>query len=391
MPDPYAWLWRLADRIGRMLGKARAATFAVFFVTGAVFAAWATRIPGTQERLGLSPGSLGLAILGLEGGAIVGLPLGAALVSRLGSPLSLRLGFAVFPAALVLVGLAPGLVALMAAVAVFAAANSVVDVAMNAQGVELERRSGRPVLSGLHAGHPLGLVAGGLAGVGAAAAGVPVLAHFCVAAVVGVALGIGATRRLVREEGQHGAPVFARPSGRLLLLGAVAFCASLVSGAADNWSAVHLRSERGAGPALAAAAFTAYALALAIGRLRGDWLVARLGRRRVVRVGGLVAAAGSTVAIAAPPVGVAFAGWMLLGLGLAAITPAVIGAAPDARDGVSVPSAIAGITTISYLGSFTGPPAIGALAELWGLSAALGLLVVGSLAMVALAPYGLRR
>ena len=83
-----------------MLVGARSAKFVVFFVTGAVFAAWATRIPGTQERLGLSPGSLGLAILGLEGGAIVGLPLGAMLVSRLGSPASLRLGFAVFPAAL---------------------------------------------------------------------------------------------------------------------------------------------------------------------------------------------------------------------------------------------------------------------------------------------------
>jgi hypothetical protein len=67
----------------------------------------------------------------------------------------------------------------------------------------------------------------------------------------------------------------------------------------------------------------------------------------------------------------------------------VLGAAPrhtSASPGV----AIAAVTTIGYLGSFTGPPAIGALAEVLGLSAALGLLVVVSLLMVPLARPALR-
>lgn len=38
--------------------------------------------------------------------------------------------------------------------------------------------------------------------------------------------------------------------------------------------------------------------------------------------------------------------------------------------------AIAAVTTIGYLGSFTGPPLIGALAELSSLTLALALLVV---------------
>jgi hypothetical protein len=62
----------------------------VFFVTGFVVAAWATRIPAVQERLGLSPASFALAVLGLEGGALAGLPAGGALVARLGSRPCLR-------------------------------------------------------------------------------------------------------------------------------------------------------------------------------------------------------------------------------------------------------------------------------------------------------------
>jgi MFS family permease len=366
----------------------RAATTLVFFMAGFLFAAWATRLPAIKANLDLSAGELGLAILGLEAGAIAGLPAGAALAARTGSRTALRIGFAVYPPALLAVALAPSLPALGAAVAAMAAANSVVDVGMNAQGVELERRHRRPLLSGLHAGHPFGLVAGGLLGSAAAAAGMPVGAHLAGVAVVGLAAGTGATFALVREPAApRGKRRFIRPSGPLLGLGLIAFCAFLLDGAANNWSAVHLSTVHGAGEALAAAAFTLFALALAVGRLFGDRLVERHGRVRVVRGCGVVAAAGSALAIAAPSAAASLLGWALFGLGLAALAPTVLGGAPAAGGG-SPAAAIAAVTTVGYLGSFTGPPLVGALAEGTGLTAALGLLVAvsGGLAFFARVP-----
>src|SRR3954464_1045173 len=149
---------------GSATGRARVATTAVFFLTGAVFAAWSTRLPAIQERLDLSPGALGAAVLGLEAGAVAGLPAGGALVARAGSRTALRLGFVGYPLRPPGGGPAGAQPALAAALAAMAFANSIVDVAMNAQGVELERRCERPLLSGLHAGHSFGLAAGGLAG-----------------------------------------------------------------------------------------------------------------------------------------------------------------------------------------------------------------------------------
>jgi MFS family permease len=369
--------------------RARAATTAIFFMTGWVYAAWATRIPAIKDELGLSDGELGLAILGLEAGAIVGLPTGGALVARIGSRRALHIGFAIYPTALFGVALAAGIAALAASLAVMAAATSVVDVAMNAQGVELERRYERPILSGLHAGHPFGLVAGGLAGTAAAAVGLSVDAHFAAAGGVGLITALAATAFLVREPARDGEPAFIRPSARLLLLGLIAFCAFLLDGAAYNWSAVHLRNERDASAGLAATAFTLFSLTLAVGRLFGDRLVARFGCIRVVQGCGAVAAAGSALAIAAPTPAATLAGWALFGLGLAALAPTVLGAAPRVS-GASPGVAIAAVTTIGYLGSFTGPPAIGALAEISDLSAALGLLVAVSALMIVLALPGLR-
>jgi MFS family permease len=364
--------------------RARAAITAVFFVTGFVVAAWSTRIPAVQQHLGLSPGGLAVAVLGLEGGALVGLPAGAALVARLGSRTSLRLAFAVYPTVLPAVALAPGLGWLAAALAVMAAANSVIDVAMNAQGVELERRYRRPILSGLHAAHPFGMLAGGLGGTAAAASDLAVVPHFCLAGGAGLIAGLAATRWLVAEPGRPRRRLLARPGGRLLLCGVIAFCAFLLDGTANNWSAAQLHGERGAGPALAAAGFSAFTAALALVRLAGDRLVARLGRLRVVRASGLVAAAGGATVVAGHSVALGLAGWATLGAGLATMAPAILGATP-AVSRAPLPVAIAAVTTLGYLGSFTGPPLVGALAEVTGLSAALGLLVAAAVVPVLLA------
>jgi MFS family permease len=172
------------------------------------------------------------------------------------------------------------------------------------------------------------------------------------------------------------------------LLGAIAFCAFLLDGGAFAWIAVQLRAS-GAEPALAAAGFTAFALALAAGRLAADRLVDRHGRARVVRGGGALAAAGVATALVAPAPPLALAGWAALGAGLAPIAPAVMAAAPDASR-LPAPKAIAVVTTIGYLGSFTGPPLIGALAAPLGLGTALGLLAVAAVSAALLARPALR-
>jgi MFS family permease len=345
------------------------ATFVVFFATGGIFASWGARIPAVQEELGLSAGELAIAILGIEGGAVLGLPAGGALTARLGSRTTLRIGFTLYGAAMVAVGAAPGLATLTGALALTAAATSLNDVAMNVQGVELERRAERAVMSRLHAGHSFGVLAGALIGTAAAAAGVGVGPHFTAIAVTGLLAGLIATTRLVDEPRDHEGPLLARPRGRLAGLAAIAFCAFLLDGVAIQWSAVHLRTE-GAGQGLAAAGFAAFALAVACGRLLGDRVIDRFGRSRAVRAAGLLAASGVAVAIAAPGPGVALAGWALLGAGTSGVAPAVLGAAPGMSP-LPAPVAIAAVTTVGYLGSFTGPPAIGALAELSSLPAAL--------------------
>jgi MFS family permease len=372
------------------LRAARAATALTFLLTGAVFATWAARLPALTERLALSPGGASVVLAGVEAGALGGLAVSGRLVNALGSARSLRLGFAAYPSALVAVALAPSLAWLVAAMAVLGVANSAIDVAMNVQGVELERRYARPLLSGLHSAHSFGVVAGGLAGTLCAARGVPLSAHFAaLAAIAFVAsqLSMGALlserpeddRDVARDRGPRPTAEHdeQRAGRRLVAIGLLASGAFFVEGAASDWSAIELRAVHGAGPGLASAAFTTFSLALAVGRLGADRLVARHGRARFTRAAASVAAAGAGTVVVSGSAGVALIGWAVVGAGVAGIAPTLLAAAPGAS---AAPSsvAIATVSAIGYGGSFAGPPLIGALASLTSLPPALGLLVLGA-------------
>ena len=117
------------------------------------------------------------------------------------------------------------------------------------------------------------------------------------------------------------------------------------------------------------------AVAVAVTRLRGDWLTERLGRRRMLRLCSLAAGFGAVAVVAWPHPATAFGGFALLGLGIACVTPtafAVAGNQPGLTAGEGVSVAVVG----QWPGFLLAPPVIGALAGQWSLRAALATLLV---------------
>jgi len=193
---------------------ARAAVTYTFAANGALFGAWAPRIPEVKADLGLSSGALGLALLGLAVGSLVSLPLGGAAASHFGSATATRVAFlAFFPLALLPLVSPNGLV-LFVALAVWGLAIGGLDVTMNTQGVSVERRYGRSVLSSFHAAFSLGALLGAGVGSAATALDLPFLAQQAVFGAVLVAGWLPLRRRFVPDSGagdEEKAPLFARP------------------------------------------------------------------------------------------------------------------------------------------------------------------------------------
>jgi MFS family permease len=368
--------------------RARTAVAAVFLLNGILFGSWAARIPAIRDRLALSDGELGVALAFLPIGAIVAMPLAGALAARAGSRRATRAAFALTCVTTGVVALAPSLPALALLALVFGIGMGSLDVSMNVHGVTVERRYGRPILSGFHAAFSLGGLAGGALGALAAGAGLDVRAHLAIVAGVSAAIGLTWSRRFLpgsADAAERSEPMFARPPRRLWALGALAFACLLIEGASADWSGVYIKDELGTGPAVAALGFTAFSVTMTLGRLVGDGLVERAGSVRLVRLGGLVAAVGFGAALLLSAPAAALVGFACLGAGMSSVVPIVFRAAgqvPGMASGVS----LSAVSSIGYLGFVIGPPAIGGIAELVGLPGALAVLVALAAAVAALAP-----
>lgn len=156
-------------------------------------------------------------------------------------------------------------------------------------------------------------------------------------------------------------------------------------GAIADWGAVYLRNVRLTTESIAATGYAAFSVAMALGRFCGDGLTARFGAVRLVRLGGMVAAAGLSIALVVPGAAATLAGLALVGVGFSGIVPIVFSAA-GRTPGIEPGVALATVTTTGYVGFLIGPPLIGFAAEWVGLPVALGLIVATSLLSVALAP-----
>ncbi|NEE03896.1 MFS transporter [Phytoactinopolyspora halotolerans] len=357
-------MWRL---------PAHLAAAGAFLVAGLVFGTWAARIPAIKADLGLTDGQLALVLIALNGGAVAGLQVGAWIVGRLGDRATVRLALPGYALFLVPIALAPNLPALTVAVAMSAVVNSIVDVAINTNGIGVERRSVRPVLSRLHALLTLGGIVG--AGIAALAArlGIGVVPHFAGIAVAAAAAAIALSRWLAPDHPAVPVTDATPVSGRWILgLGALAWCVTLGEGSGNDWTAVYLH-RLGASEAVAATGVVAFLGAMTFGRLMGDHLRARFGTVILFRASAATAAAGLGTALLINVPAAGFVGFALLGLGVSVTLPLLLGAASHraANAGRSPASAVAQVSMVAYLGSLSGPMLIGALATTTSLRTAL--------------------
>ncbi len=366
--------------------SARGAITVVFVLNGMLYGSWAARIPAIQGRLDLGAGALGIALAGVATGALVAMPLSGSWAARRGSRRATRALLTAACIAVALASFAPSLGLLIAGTLALGAANGGLDVAMNAQGAAVERRSRRLIFSSLHAGFSLGGLVGALTGAAAAAAAVDVRVNLTVVGALALAVGLPVTRALLpasadaAPDGHH----FARPTRALWALGILAFCCLLAEGAAADWSAVYVEDALGAPAGQAALAFAAFSATMTLGRLVGDRLAGALGSVRLLRISGLVAGIGLGGALIVAVPGAAIAGFAFLGAGLSVVVPIVFRSAAATPGGAAGPS-LAAVSTLGYLGFLAGPPLVGGLAELTSLPVALGIVVACATSTAALA------
>ncbi len=365
------------------------AVTAMFLLNGALFGAWASRIPTVAERFSLDAGTLGFVLLALAFGAILSFPVAGGLCERHGAAFVTRTIAVFYAMTLVGIAVAPTLPVLVLAIILFGAAHGSMDVAMNAWAGEVERELKVSAMSGFHAMFSLGAGLGAASGFAAVRLGLGVSAHFLLLsmALLAVALLLSAipgTGKQPAGEKAASSVFLSFPRGALFFVGMVAFGISLGEGAMADWSAIYLVRVAGSHLDTAALGYACFSTMMVILRLLGDRIVAWLGPVVTVRASAACAMTGVAMAvIAATPVW-SLCGFALMGAGYAIVMPLVFSRAANDPDTPAGP-AIAGVATLAYGGMLLGPPVIGFLAELTGLRVAFLLLAALALLSALLA------
>ena len=407
--------------------RARWAVTAAFATNGALLGALIPHYPEAKAAFGLDPAAFGLLVIALAVGGTLAGPLPAPILRRFGARRVMLAG----SVAIALLATAAGLVLDIAGAGaghgpgtaaawllwVFAGLvlasgvlDAVVDTAQNAQGLQVQTRLARPVLTTMHAGWSLGAAAG--AGLGAAVitVGGPAALHLGLNGAVCVAVLLGVRRLFLAEApadsasarnaaDQSPAPsetsAPAAPGTRALPRRAAvaALLPAVVIGMAgfgveefgNAWATLFLITERGLDPAAAVLGASTLLGAQFIGRLAGDHTLAALGRRGALTagLGAVVVGLGLALAPLPEPVAVpaAFAGLALAGLGCAVVVP-VAYALGDEAPGLRPQTGLAVTSWCMRLAGVGLSPAVGALAGAVGLAPALtvflGLAAVGA-------------
>lgn len=373
----------------------RLGTVLAFAAFGVYWGAWGVLVPDVKEQVDATVGELGIALLAVGLAALPAMLLTGRLVDRVGAR--------AMPGALLLFGLAallPGLAGsvpeLALALVLVGATSGALDVVINVAASGLEASDGRRLMQAAHAGFSAGfLVAAVSVGFARAAGAEPV-------AVLAGTAALLALTALVNRGHVSALPAAAtsrrlRFSRRLLLLGLLCGVAFVVESGLENWSALFLESELDASPAVGGLGPGLFAAAMVSGRILGHWLEAVVGDRLLLVGGGATAACGLALAAAAPSVPVALAGFVLGGAGISVAAPTLFGAAGRGAPGAERGSAVASVTTVSYLGFLGGPPLMGVVSgavDLRGgmaMLAAVALLLAVATASFARSALPLRR
>ncbi|MEG9884799.1 MAG: MFS transporter [Hyphomicrobiales bacterium] len=359
----------------------------IFFLHGAGFASWVPHIPLVQKRLDLGHDDLGFALLAAAVGVLVAMPIAGRLADRVGSKRVVRYsGLAYFPA-LTIPLFMRSLSTLSIALFVMGFTATFMDIAMNANGLNVERARGKSVMSGLHGFWSLG----GFTGAGFAALWfalpIPEMWHLPVSMAGLLALHWSLQRNLLPDPTRTLKTLETpNPSrGRtmvwvLLPFGICAFIGQFGEGVITDWATVLMNTHLHSGPTMAAVGFACYSAAMAMTRLSGDWLANRFGRTAVLMGSSGLATTGYLTLALAPHYIIAWMGCFIAGVGLAVVLPLLISAAAGVT-GKAGGAVVTAIAATGYTALMAGPPIIGAIGQHYGLVSAF-LITSGFLAMI---------
>lgn len=359
--------------------KARFSIGILFFICGLNFATWATRIPDFKSFLNLSDAQLGTVLMGLPIGSLVSLPIAGWLLTKYASRWICIMAIVMYVIVIPGLSLMSSPITLFVGLFFFGMAGDIMNIAMNTQVVSLEAKMNKIIMSSFHAVFSIGLMAGAFLGGILEKEHFTTTEHFSLVALSNIVLIPFSfpnllTDKPVQDESKPKSTIL-HLGPYLIILSFIAFCGMLCEGAMADWISLYFKEYSPDSPFPITIGFSFFAAAMVLGRFVGDKISLKYGVSNILILNGILIGMGMLLTLLFSSIYLKIGGCFLTGIGISTIVPLIYSQAGNQKE--IMPSiAIAGVSTIAYVGFLLGPVLIGYLSDFVGLDKALFLIVV---------------
>ena len=358
---------------------------AFYFLGGFGFTSWASLIPFLKRKLQIPDDHLGFLLLAVGLGALIMMMLAGSIAGRLGCRRSLTVAGLAIAVALNVLCYVPAYAAALLVAVLLGSSLGLLDVVVNINGIFIERKVRKRLMSGMQAMWSLGNFAGAaffamllqfqLPWQGVALAGAVLIA----ACVFFFSPHLHSERNESRG-GSH----FVRPKGTIVFIGLICTISFLVEGSINDWSGVFMTTEKGIDISQSGLGLTLFTASAFLSRLTGDSLTMHIGPRRLLAFSLPIAFVGflGILLIGGGPL--LFASYVLIGIGCANTVPVFYSLLGTQKE-MPIADAVAAVSTIGYVGILLAPAVLGFIGRVFSLTISFTLVTVLLIIMTVMA------
>lgn len=351
----------------------------LFATSSLLFGTWVAAIPSIKYRLGFTDGSLGLSLLLSPLGAVTGVFVSTKVFSKIPVGKWMTIGYISLCCIMMLEINALNRLMLWICLYCYGLVSFLNGVSANATVNIMEKKYNRLLMSTCHGLYSMGgAVSAGLAALMVFAEIPPGWQIVLVASSLITVIISSRKYLLANNDIIHSGSGIQLPSLSILGISFICMVLFMAEGCVADWSAIYFKEVLLSPKALISLGYAGFSIAMTLGRLNGDSIVKKMGNKKTVITGCLLAAFGFLIVVLAPQYIIAIAGYIIIGLGCSCIVPILFRASANIP-GLSKVQGFAMVTTGGLIGFLTGPSVIGFISEKANLSKALSLLILMTL------------
>lgn len=335
----------------------------IFFGFSLIEATWIIYIPHIFEKLSLTHGILGIALLCKAIGAFTAMPLSASTISKYGE------GNVTFVCLLgvltlgIITILSPTLIILCLSLFVFGFFAGMLDIAMNAIVSFHEKNDSVMIMGSSHGFWSLGGMIGAGIGTWIATRWEAPAIHMSVLAAILLICFILISKYYKPIKGEYN-----KEKTKLSFKSMAVFSAALIAlivmmseGMIADWSSLYLKEAIKDNFSYIGLGYAGFSMAMALGRFSSDSISENIGGRKMISIGLLLAFFGCLLILTRISY-ICIIGFFFIGIGLSGIIPEMFRIAANFK-GIEPAKGMAVIAGTGYFGFLLGPVIFGGIAE----------------------------